>query len=156
MRYAVKKSAKGYDLEAAIPFAALGFRPSAGDRVPLSLIFVDRDPNKPDSDRFHQYLLPIRGTGDRHQAQARLLNADGWGGDLSLDTPNVGPGGSIQFVGTIDVVSKPVTMAGLEVVSLDDSKVIQRIPCAKTLRAGQARPRQRHGSASGGGGAGAI
>jgi hypothetical protein len=135
--YVAVKMARGYDVEAAITFAALGFRPAVGDRLPLMLILVDHDPQKPAPQRFHQYGLPTRGADPRHVAQARLLSAEGWGADLVLDAGSVPAGGTIHCVGTIDVFSRPVTMAGLELVSMPGGQPIQRIPCVKTLAPGR-------------------
>ena len=104
-RYVAGKSARGYDVEAAMAFTALGFRPAAGDRIPLMLILVDHDPHKPAAQRFHQYGLPTRGADPRHVAQARLLSAEGWGADLVLDASDVAAGSEIRCVGTIDVFS---------------------------------------------------
>jgi hypothetical protein len=135
--YVAGKSARGYDVEAAISFAALGFRPAVGDRFPLMLILVDHDPQKPAPQRFHQYGLPTQGSDPRHAAQARLLSAEGWGADLVLDTDSAPAGGAIHCVGTIDVFSQPVTISGLELVSTPNGKLIQRVPCSKTLAPGR-------------------
>jgi len=134
--YVARKSAGGYLVEAAIPFRAMGFRPEAGDRVPFMLIFSDIDPGKTAHLRFDQYGLPTRGHGGRGSAQLRLLGPKGWGGDLHTAHATVRPGGFLRYVGTIDVVGKPVRLNGVELVSRDKDRAIVKASCRESLTPG--------------------
>lgn len=135
-RYLATRTPKGYDIDAALPFAIMGFRPEAGDRVPCMLIFSDVDPNKPPEKRFDQYGLPTRGFGDRQTAQLRLLGPDGWGADFVLNRTELAAGGSIRFLGYVDVVAKPLTMSGVELIARNTGQAVLRQAAVKTLTPG--------------------
>ncbi|MHB9026561.1 MAG: sugar-binding protein [Armatimonadota bacterium] len=136
-RYLAVRTKQGYDIEAALPFATLGFRPEAGDRLPGMLILSDVDPQKPPEKRFDQYGLPTRGFGTRQVAQLRLLGPDGWGADFILSRTELAAGGSVRFLGYVDVFAKPLAVIGVELVSKDTGKAVLRLSVAKTLAPGR-------------------
>ncbi|MHB9131024.1 MAG: DOMON domain-containing protein [Armatimonadota bacterium] len=135
-RYVARKTAKGYNIEAMLPFSLFGFRAVAGDRLPFMLIFSDVDPQKATNLRFDQYGLPTRGFGDRQVAQLRLLGTDGWGDDMVLERTTSAGGDTIRFLDYLDVVSKPLALAGVDVIEKKSGEIIARISCVKTLAPG--------------------
>jgi hypothetical protein len=135
IRYLARKTAQGYDIEAMLPFHLFGFRAEAGDRLPFMLFLSDIDPRKATDLRFDQYGLPTRGFGDRQVAQLRLLGTAGWGDDMILEHATCAIGAPVRFLDYLDVVSAPVTLAGVELVAKDGA-VLTRIPCVKTLAPG--------------------
>jgi len=134
--YVAMRTEAGYQIEGAISFDALRFRPAAGDRIPFLLILVDRDPQKPPQLQFDQYGLPTRGFGRRHRAQLRLLGPGGWGADFSLEKDVVLSGGMVRFLGTIDVVRGPVKVAGVEVVRLPSGETVAGVESPRSLAVG--------------------
>ncbi|HEY3416701.1 MAG TPA: sugar-binding protein [Armatimonadota bacterium] len=135
-RYLATRAPQGYDIEAAIPFRTLGFRPEAGDRLPGMIILSDIDPQKAPGQRFDQYGLPTRGFGDRQVAQLRLLNSDGWGADFFLSRTALTAGSSVRFLGYVDVVTNPLNISGVELISRETGQTILRQAATKTLTPG--------------------
>lgn len=132
-RYVARRQEGGYTLEAALPFSGLGWRPGrAGDRFPLGLILVDRDPGKPSGQRFDQYGWNF-GPGSRAgTGEVRLVDGQPAAGELIPANRTVAPGGVLRYVGSIDAAGK-ATLAAVEVCEGEDGRVLAALEVGRTL-----------------------
>ncbi|HEY3418310.1 MAG TPA: sugar-binding protein [Armatimonadota bacterium] len=129
-RYFVKPVTGGYTIEAAIPFAALGFSPQADDRFPFMLIAVDMDPGKPAGLQFKQYLWNTRGGDSLRWGEMRLVTDKGWSADLIPEKETYGAGQSLRYVGMIDVFKSGLTLKSVQIVNLQSGQVV----CSEPVR----------------------
>lgn len=96
-RYGSAITAEGYTVEAAVPWAALGWRPQVGDRILFAAILADfdRDAEGRDSGlaQFVWHFPPpeVR-PSSRAWAEARLVNEEGYGAEIITSRTVVFPG----------------------------------------------------------------
>jgi len=110
---ASRRTPEGYVLEAALPMAAMGYRPKAGDRVRFALILVDPDPGK-----WGQLcnLWDSGGSGDeRHWGELRFVDASGQGGELLVGQDVSTVGQDVVLKAQVDAAGPGVAFKGIEV-----------------------------------------
>jgi hypothetical protein len=95
--YACTIGKHGYTVEAAVPWASIGWQPAAGDRIFFSAIVADLDRGADGKlGPLHQLLWHTGASSvspaSRNYAQARLLNAGGYGAELLTTASLVEPG----------------------------------------------------------------
>lgn len=139
-RYVARRCEGGYELEAAIELATLGYRdPRPGDRLKMSLILIDRDPEAKGIDAFGQLIWqmgPAHGPGGpRDWADLRLLR-DGWGADLVASVQGLAGAATLTLKGTIDVVVRDVAFAGIKITG-------QNGQLTRELKADRSMPKGR-------------
>ncbi|HEY3418736.1 MAG TPA: sugar-binding protein, partial [Armatimonadota bacterium] len=91
-KYACALAKDGYAIEAAVPWASLGWQPIAGDRILFSAIQADYDRGADGKIGPLKQLIWHGATSDarpvsRGFAQARLLNAGGYGAEMMAASP---------------------------------------------------------------------
>lgn len=95
-------SATGYTVEASVPWTALGWHPQAGDRIFFAAILadIDRGPDGKDGPLhqiiWHQGRTTVR-PATREYAEARLMNAAGFGGELITSQSTVAQGDPLDW-----------------------------------------------------------
>jgi len=155
-KYACNIEKKGYSVEIAVPWAALGWQPIAGDRLRFSAILADVDPT-PDgkSTVLKQYLWHMPGDNarpaNRGWAEARLMGAGGYAGEILTAIPAVIQGSPVAWKLQADAV-KPgwqitrlaLVGAGGEEQSLAKMPVMvgteQRVQLAGEIDTGRLKP----------------
>ncbi|MHB9022944.1 MAG: sugar-binding protein [Armatimonadota bacterium] len=134
-RYFIRPAPGGYTVEAAIPFAALGFSPRADDRFPFMLIAVDMDPEKPAGRQFKQYLWNTRGGDSLRWGEIRLVTGKGWSADLSTENDRYEASEPLRYVGMLDVYKSGLTLKAVQVVDQQSGQVVFTQPVAIKLNA---------------------
>lgn len=85
-RYGCRISATGYSVEAAVPWAALGWNPQPGERLFFAAIVPDIDRGSDGKDEPLKQIIWHMASDDmnhsRSWAQARLLDTGGFGGEI--------------------------------------------------------------------------
>jgi hypothetical protein len=124
VRYAALPAKDGYTLEAAVPFAALGYTPRAGDRLSCMLIAVDIDPRKKAGQQFAQYLWNTRGEDPGRWGELRLMHGKGWAATLTPERTTLAPGAVLRYVGVADVLKPGLVLKAVEVVARGSGEVV--------------------------------
>ena len=138
--YVARSCEGGYELEAAIELAALGFRdPQPGDRLKMSLILVDRDPEAKGIDAFGQLIWqmgPAHGPGDpRDWADLRLLRG-GWGADLVASVQGLAGAATLTLKGTVDALAQGVAFGGIKITG-QNGQLVKELSAGRPLPKGK-------------------
>lgn len=131
--YVVRQTAEGYLLEAALPFSVLGWSPAqVGDRFPLGLILVDRDPQKPGGKQFDQYGWNFGPGSAAGMGEARLLGQYPAAGEIMSQHERVTPGARLRFIGSLDM-QHTVKLRAIELVRVDSGETVAEFALNRRL-----------------------
>ncbi|HEY3416883.1 MAG TPA: hypothetical protein VGM23_08375, partial [Armatimonadota bacterium] len=125
-KYACGITKTGYTVEAAVPWAALGWQPQAGDRLFFAGVLVDYD-KMPDGKLgplkqviWHQPMVEARPMS-RTWAEARLLSAGGYGAELMTAMPVVKQGESLPWKMQVDAAQPGWQVTKVAIVGPENS-----------------------------------
>jgi len=134
-RYVAKKTAAGYDLEAALELKSLGYRQAiGGDRLKLAMILVDIDPDAKGVDTFGQLVwqLGSAGSDSREWAELALLQ-DGWGAELIASVESTGERDRLVVKGSVQSVVPGLVFQGYRVVD-KQGKIVHELKTTRRLK----------------------
>ncbi|MHB9132930.1 MAG: sugar-binding protein [Armatimonadota bacterium] len=133
--YACTMRKTGYTVEVAVPWESMGWQAAAGDRLFFSAILADLDrlpagklaPLK-------QYLWHMPGTevrpASRGWAEARLMSAGGYGGELLTASPVAVQGAKVAWKMLADATQPGWQVTKVSLVGADKSTKVLETPAA--------------------------
>jgi len=134
-RYGCRMSAKGYTVEAAVPWRSLGWEPRAGERILFGAILADIDRTADGKTGPLKQVIWHMGADDmsssRTWAQARLVTAGGFGGEILCASRTVRRGAPLSWKLLADASTSGWTIrnvtlnkAGITAATLTDKPAV--------------------------------
>ena len=131
-RYLTRAVPGGYDIEAAVSLADVGYQPRSGDRVKVAFILADHDADG----KFAQILAGhTRGGTEANWFDLRFRDDSPYAGEIVPVQRTFGPGAELGFVGQIDAFEDGIRVTGLRFRN-DAGHVVHSVPADIRLEPG--------------------
>ncbi|HEY3415338.1 MAG TPA: sugar-binding protein [Armatimonadota bacterium] len=135
--YVTRKTADGYNVEAAISLADIGYNPRSGDRIKMAYILSDVDPGG----KFTQLTLgfPQRivstSTSDNYMLDLVFRGSEAWTGEMVTAQRKFNNPTSLDFLGSVDVFKDRVRLKSI-VLKDNGGKTMAALPVEMALKPG--------------------
>lgn len=134
-RYFTRKLPTGYNVEAALSLADLGYQPVSGDRLKIAFILSDLD----EGGKWSQLTLgfPERYVSNptNYWLDLRFRDATPWAGEIVTAETRLAPNANLQFMGDVDAFQGKPVLRGV-VVQDQAGKTVATVPADTPLPAG--------------------
>ena len=130
--YIARKTTTGYNVEAAIALADIGYQPAAGDRIKMAFILSDLDADGKWSQLTLGFPQRFVSNATNFWLDLRFRDATPWAGEIVTAESKLAPGASLQFMGDVDAFSGKPLLRGV-VVQDQSGKTVATVPADAAL-----------------------